>query len=101
MMKRVLCVILAVGACASPIATGSGGNVSGECRREEFLGSALNARAWTVVRRDNELRVQDGWLRLTTAQADLFGPGGDVPNIVLQDAPTGAFMATAKLLLPS
>ncbi|NHC45029.1 DUF1349 domain-containing protein [Motilibacter sp. K478] len=72
-------------------------------RSDDFLGSTLDRTRWTTVVRENQdLRVQNGSLVLKTSNTDIYSTGNtDTPNIVLQDLPSGAFTATAKLTLPA
>jgi type 1 glutamine amidotransferase/regulation of enolase protein 1 (concanavalin A-like superfamily) len=67
---------------------------------DEFDGDALGC-PWSTIVRENPDRyeVSGGALRITTANGDLYGPGGNVENIVLQRAPGGTWEATTKLTL--
>ncbi|HZB34246.1 MAG TPA: DUF1349 domain-containing protein, partial [Streptosporangiaceae bacterium] len=77
-----------------PDGTGGGGG-NGEV--DEFDGSALASPPWEVVRQDQNLSVSGGALRIPAAQGDIYGPGGNANNLVLRDAPSGAWEAVAKL----
>ncbi len=69
-------------------------------RSDDFLGTALDRDRWSVVREDQNLRVQDGKLVLPTSQTDIYGTNNTgTPNLVLQPAPSGAWTATAKLTM--
>jgi cytochrome c len=68
------------------------------CTRDEFTAASLNKALWTtVVREDQNLRVDNGSLVIPTSNTDLYSTGGETPNIVLQSIPTGPFTATAKI----
>ena len=71
-------------------------------RSDGFAGDALDTDRWTtVVRPNQDLRVEDGALVIPTSATDIYSTGtGTTPNIVLQDLPAGPFTATAKLTLP-
>lgn len=69
------------------------------CTRDEFTATALNKTLWsTVVREDQNLRIDNGYLVIPTSNTDLYGSGGETANIVLQSLPTGPFTATARLV---
>src|SRR5690625_7616048 len=69
-------------------------------RSDGFDGDELDRDRWTtVIREDQELRVEDGHLVIPTSLSDIYGTGGTTPNIVLQDLPDGGFTATTKLTL--
>ncbi len=74
----------------------SAGCVSG--RSDSFGGSALDTTRWNrSVRLNQQPTVANGLLTIPAARSEIYGAGGDTPNIVLQDMPTGAFTATAKV----
>ncbi|MET8867410.1 ThuA domain-containing protein [Nonomuraea sp. NPDC004580] len=68
-------------------------------RSDDFLGDQLDRDRWTVVRENQDLKVEDGKLVIPTSTTDIYSTGGNTPNIVLQPAPPGAWTATAKLTL--
>ncbi len=72
---------------------------TGPVRSDEFDGTALDLNRWTVLRPDdaNPLSVSDGNLNLPIANGSIYGPGMSAKNLVLQDAPDGEWMATAKI----
>ncbi|MDD9206390.1 PKD domain-containing protein, partial [Georgenia sp. 10Sc9-8] len=71
-------------------------------RSDDFTGDELDTDRWTtVVRANQDLRVEDGHLIIPTSGTDIYGEGeGTTPNIVLQDLPDGAFTATTKVTMP-
>ncbi|RIJ76691.1 DUF1349 domain-containing protein, partial [Nakamurella silvestris] len=75
-----------------PAVTECFGNLS-----DEFSGTTLDNSRWSVVRGDQTLVVTDGKLRIPTSKTDIYGAGGNVPNIVLQAMPSGAWQATTKV----
>ena len=67
-------------------------------RSDGFDGTTLDTQRWNrIVRPSQDARVENGHLILPATKTDIYGGGGDVPNIVLQDLPAGAWAATAKL----
>ncbi|MBF8187134.1 ThuA domain-containing protein [Nonomuraea sp. K274] len=68
-------------------------------RSDDFLGTELDSDRWSVTREDQNLKVADGKLVLPTSTTDIYGAGGNTPNIVVQPAPPGPWTATAKLTL--
>lgn len=69
-------------------------------RSDGFDGDELDHNRWdTIIRESQDLRVEDGHLVIPTSLTDIYGAGGDTPNIVLQDLPDGNFTATTKLTL--
>ena len=70
-------------------------------RSDDFSGAALDTGRWTtVVRANQDLRVEDGHLLIPTSGSDIYGAGeGSTPNIVLQDLPDGEFTATTKVTM--
>ncbi|PFG40131.1 uncharacterized protein DUF1349 [Georgenia soli] len=71
-------------------------------RSDDFTGDQLDRDRWTTVLRENQdLRLEDGHLVLPTSSTDIYGTNNTAtPNIVLQDLPEGPFTATAKVTLP-
>jgi PKD repeat protein len=63
---------------------------------DEFDGSDLGA-GWDVVRRDQNLAVSGGALRIPAQVGDIYGGRNDAKNLVVRDAPDGAWVATAKV----
>ncbi|MBE2315156.1 ThuA domain-containing protein [Solirubrobacter sp. CPCC 204708] len=84
------------------------GYVSGDCSvpepepctatSDEFEGTALGCQ-WSIVRSTNQHTVSGGVLKVPTAPGDLYGGGGDAPNLILQKAPSGAWEATTKVTI--
>ena len=74
---------------------GGGGGGDGEIV-DEFDGSSLGAD-WTVVRENQNLAVSGGALRIPASPGDIYGGRNDAANLVMRDAPDGAWQATAKL----
>ena len=74
---------------------------SGMCfsgRSDDFVGTSLDTERWSdSVRINQSASVADGVLTIPAVRSDIHGAGGTTPNIVLQDAPDGAWTATAKL----
>ncbi|MEU8381829.1 ThuA domain-containing protein, partial [Streptosporangium sp. NPDC048865] len=69
-------------------------------RSDDFLGTALDRDRWSVVREDQNLKVEDGKLVLPTSLTEIYGTGaGTTTNIVLQPVPQGAWTATTKVTL--
>ncbi|MFE7710197.1 ThuA domain-containing protein [Streptomyces sp. NPDC057486] len=68
-------------------------------RSDDFLGTELDHGRWSVIRENQDLKIADGKLVIPTSNTDLYGAGGGTSNIVVQPAPDGAWMATAKVTL--
>ncbi|WP_225566931.1 ThuA domain-containing protein [Isoptericola luteus] len=69
-------------------------------RSDGFDGTDLDPDRWTVLDRDQQLRVADGHLTVPATPADFYGTDNTtVPNLVLQDLPDGPFTATARLTI--
>lgn len=67
-------------------------------RSDDFLGDELDEDRWTdVVRRDQNLRVEDSALIIPTSKADIHAGNTGVTNIVLQELPEGDFTVTTKV----
>ena len=74
--------------------------VRGACdigRSDEFDGTALDGTRWSVIRDDGTYSVSDGQLNLPIGRGSLYGPGGNADNIIVQEAPSGEWTATAKV----
>jgi len=71
-------------------------------RSDGFSGDALDTDRWTtVIRANQDLRVEGGSLIIPTSSTDIYGGDeGTTPNIVLQDLPSGEFTATTKVTMP-
>jgi cytochrome c len=63
---------------------------------DEFDGAELGS-AWDVVRRDQALMLSGSALHIPAAPGDLYQEKNDAKNLVLRDAPDGAWTATAKV----
>jgi len=74
----------------------SGGGGGGSETVDEFDGNALGA-AWNVVRQDQQLTVSDSALHIPAQTGDIYGASDTANNLVLRDAPDGAWTATAKV----
>ncbi|RPF20263.1 ThuA domain-containing protein [Myceligenerans xiligouense] len=71
-------------------------------RSDDFLGDDLDPDRWTVLDRNQDLRVADGLLTVPASVSDFYGTDNTtVPNLVLQDLPDGPFTATAKVTIPA
>ena len=68
---------------------------------DEFTGTSLEASRWTtVIRQNQDLSMHDGALHIPTSNTDIYGTNpGTTNNIVLQNAPSGAWQATTKVTL--
>jgi beta-xylosidase len=67
------------------------------CGIDEFDGGALDSARWTVLRPNaSGMTVSGGQLRLQALQGDLFGDRDTAQNVVLQNAPSGAWTATTQ-----
>lgn len=72
-------------------------------RSDDFTDTELDTDRWDgIVRPNQEMRVEDGELIIPATLTDIYqDSGNDVPNIVLQDLPEGAWEATAKVTFPA
>lgn len=65
---------------------------------DPFDGTALSQCRWSVT---NEApagyRVVDGVLQIDTTAADIYGAGGNIPNVVLQPQPAGDWTIETKV----
>jgi PKD repeat protein/glucose/arabinose dehydrogenase len=77
-----------------PDGTGGGG---GGATVDDFDGTSLAEPPWEVVRRDQQLTVSGGALRIPAQQGDVYAAGGNAKNLVLRQAPAGAWEAVTKL----
>ncbi|PJJ62421.1 ThuA domain-containing protein [Compostimonas suwonensis] len=69
-------------------------------RSDGFDGTTLDTGRWNrIVRPNQDARVENGHLVIPASKTDIYGGGGTVPNIVLQDLPSGAWQATTKVTL--
>ena len=67
-------------------------------RSDDFLGDELDEDRWTtVVRRDQNIRVEDSALVIPASKTDIYGAGGNVSNIVLQELPDGDAVITTEV----
>ncbi|WP_203989827.1 ThuA domain-containing protein [Sphaerisporangium rufum] len=71
-------------------------------RSDGFDGTTLDRSRWSVLRENQDLRIEGGALHLPTSATDIYGTGNATPitNMVLQPAPEGAWQATAKVTAP-
>jgi len=66
-------------------------------RSDEFAGNALDPK-WEILRSvPTRLSVSDGSLRLSGLGGDMHAGTANARNVVLQTAPAGAWIATAKI----
>ncbi|WP_218135895.1 ThuA domain-containing protein [Nonomuraea jiangxiensis] len=82
-----------------PIRVNAASTVCFTGRSDDFPGDQLDRDRWSVIRENQDLKVVDGKLVIPTSLTDIYNPGGNTPNIVVQPAPSGAWTATAKLTL--
>jgi regulation of enolase protein 1 (concanavalin A-like superfamily) len=75
---------------------GGGGGGGGNTTVDNFDGSDLGS-AWDVVRRNQQLTVAGGTLRIPAAPGDLYGGRNDAANLVTRAAPAGPWTATTKV----
>jgi PKD repeat protein/type 1 glutamine amidotransferase len=69
-------------------------------RSDDFLGTELDHNRWSVIRENQDLKVEGGKLVIPTSATDIYGTNNtDTPNIVVQPAPSGAWTATTKVTL--
>src|SRR5918999_302127 len=76
---------------------GGGGGGGGTTVTHNFDGTDVESPPWEVVRRNQELQVSGGALRIPSSQGDLYGTTNTANNLVLRDAPGGVWTATTKL----
>uniref|UniRef100_UPI00286D0BC4 PKD domain-containing protein n=1 Tax=Salinibacterium sp. TaxID=1915057 RepID=UPI00286D0BC4 len=71
-------------------------------RSDGFDGTSLDTGRWNRNVRTNQfLTVEGGGLVIPASLTDLHAAGTGTPNLVLQDLPSGAFTATAKVNFPA
>ena len=100
----VAAVTLAIGAVGMLLATMSANAASLSAPSitwtDNFSSSSLDGR-WSWIREDAthwSLTERPGFLRITTQDGGLFGPGGDAKNILLQSAPPGDFEIRTRVI---
>ncbi|GAA5116469.1 hypothetical protein GCM10023339_25180 [Alloalcanivorax gelatiniphagus] len=71
-------------------------NACGVQQSDEFEGTSLDGK-WDVIRDSGDWRVADGGLQVPISSGSLYGPGGNADDIIVQDAPDGAWEVTAKV----
>ncbi len=65
---------------------------------DAFDGTSLDKCRWTVVAENTALyRVQNGSLEIDTTAADIYGTGGAIPNVIVQDQPSGNWTIETKV----
>jgi PKD repeat protein len=64
--------------------------------RDDFNGTDLGS-GWDVVRRDQQLSVSNGTLKIPTENGDVYGGTNNAKNIVLRALPSGAWTAITKV----
>ncbi|UDF12431.1 ThuA domain-containing protein [Antiquaquibacter oligotrophicus] len=74
----------------------------GECGEvgpnDQFDGAALDTCRWTVINENTAgYRVEGGFLKIDTTQADIYSAGGSIPNIIVQDQPSGDWTIETKV----
>jgi PKD repeat protein/type 1 glutamine amidotransferase len=71
-------------------------NACGVQQSDEFDGTSLDGK-WDVIRDSGDWRVENGGLQLPINSGSLYGIGGNAEDIIVQEAPDGAFEVTAKI----
>ena len=71
-------------------------NACGVQQSDEFDGTSLDGK-WDVIRDSGDWRVENGGLQLPINSGSLYGIGGNAEDIIVQEAPDGAFEVTAKV----
>ena len=71
-------------------------NACGVQQSDEFDGTSLDGK-WDVIRDSGDWRVENGGLQLPINSGSLYGVGGNAEDIIVQEAPDGAFEVTAKI----
>jgi beta-xylosidase len=67
---------------------------------DHFLTTTLDSR-WSWIREDNthwSLSDRPGYMRITTQQGGLLGPGNDASNLLVRAAPSGNFEIETRVL---
>jgi beta-xylosidase len=69
------------------------------CGVDEFTGTTLDTARWNTIVRPNPAgySVADGKLKLRALTGDMYGDRATAQNLILQDAPSGAWTATTQL----
>ena len=69
---------------------------------DEFDGDALDYCRWTTILREDEARyrVTGGRLQIDAVDGDMHAGTANARNVLLQDAPDGAWEAVTKVALP-
>ena len=81
----------------NPERVGGGGGGGGGDSPTSSTARRWRSPPWEVVRQDQNLTVSGGALRIPAAQGDIYGGGDNAKNLVLRDAPDGAWEAATKL----
>jgi cytochrome c len=71
-------------------------NSCGALQSDEFDGTSLDGK-WDVLRPSGQISVADGSLSMPIDTGSLYGIGGNAKDIVVQQAPEGAWQVTAKV----
>ncbi|MCP3424288.1 ThuA domain-containing protein [Nocardioides pinisoli] len=71
-------------------------NSCGAQQSDEFDGTSLDGK-WDVIRDSGEWSVENGGLQLPINSGSLYGVGGNAEDIIVQQAPDGAWEVTAKI----
>ncbi|MFG2055555.1 ThuA domain-containing protein [Micromonospora sp. NPDC048930] len=67
---------------------------------DEFTGEVVDRCRWTVLREDPaHYRLVGGSLQIDALAGDMYGGATDAKNILLQDAPDGAWQAVTKVTI--
>ena len=83
-------------ASATVLTTVFGASCTPGVLRDDFNGNELGS-AWSVVRRDATLVVNNGTVTIPTQAGDLYTTSNTAKNVVLRPAPTGPWTVTAKI----
>ncbi|WP_270040050.1 PKD domain-containing protein [Solirubrobacter ginsenosidimutans] len=83
-------------ASATVLTTVFGASCTPGVLRDDFNGNELGS-AWSVVRRDATLVVNNGAVTIPTQAGDLYTTSNTAKNVVLRTAPTGPWTVTAKI----
>ncbi|HYH72722.1 MAG TPA: Ig-like domain-containing protein, partial [Nocardioides sp.] len=63
---------------------------------DEFDGTSLDGK-WDIIRDSGDWTVENGGLQVPISSGSLYGPGGNAEDIIVQEAPDGAWEVTAKV----